>query len=284
MKRILVPTDYSDLSINSLDFAIDLAKDTEAEVDLVFFMKTPIEAATFREQLGDGDEAKAEFFDSERIREHERKLNEIVEPKKSEGVPLNVAVGGSGVVSGSDKYVRAHSVDLIVIGADEEEKTKGDFPISVSQELTQHVKIPVISLTEHVDYADMTRVVLALDVLDEKYTLKAIPIISAISDSFGAKFYLLNLLKSGETKKAEVEAKLDAFAKAAEISEYEVAAVEHMDELQGIMSYSAEIGAGLIATISDGRPGIFRFFKDSFATEIVKATDIPVMVLNKKNL
>ncbi len=56
--------------------------------------------------------------------------------------------------------------------------------------------------------------------------------------------------------------------------------LKHENDLEGLLLFADQIEAGLVAVISDGKPNIFRFFKESFATTVVKATDLPVLVFN----
>ena len=281
MKKILVPTDYSPLSLNALDFAIDLAKASGASIDLVHFMETPIDAATFEEQLG-ADYA-SDFFDSNAIRGHANKLADIAKTKA--GAKINTFVGGSGVLSGSEKYVKKNATDLIVIGADDNMEAKDEFDGDVAEKLMEFLALPVISMREHVDYVSLTDIVLGINLNAEKYPKKSVPLVKSVAESFGAKIHLTNIVPSlAKASPAEKEEGLTAFAKEAGFTNYDVKAIEGPEQMKGLLLYADQIGAGLIATISDAKPGLMKFFRDSWATDMVKASDMPVLVLNKSKL
>ena len=282
MKKILVPTDYSPLSLNALDFALDLAKASGAEVDLIHFMETPIEAPTFEQQLG--ADYISDFYDSAAIRGHSNKLQDIAKSKTG-GVKINTYVGGSGVVSGSEKYVKQNSVDLIVIGADDHMESNDEFDGDVAEKLMEFLALPVISMREHVDYVSLTDIVLGINLNAEKYPKKSVPLVKSVAESFGAKIHLTNILPSlAKASPAEKEDGLRDFAKEAGFTNYDVKAIEGKDQMEGLLLYADQIGAGLIATISEAKPGLMKFFRDSWATDMVKATDMPVLVLNKSKL
>ncbi|HCX23335.1 MAG: hypothetical protein CMB80_11720 [Flammeovirgaceae bacterium] len=283
MKKILVPTDYSSLSINALDFAIDLAQASGAEIHLVHFLGTPIEPATFTELLADNTESRTEFVSDLKLDHHKSKLNEIASSKASLGIKISTELGGSGVVSGSEKYVSSFDIDLIVLGADDVEDEKGEFPVKVSQELTQFVKVPVVSLTEHVDYVDLTKVVLGVDPVKNADNSDLAKLIGPVLKSLDAHIHLVDVVKAGEVNHSDHNGKLEAFGNLADFGKFDVKVLEHENDLEGILKYADELDAGLVAVVSDGRPNIFRFFKDSFATTMVKATDLPVMVFNSNN-
>jgi nucleotide-binding universal stress UspA family protein len=281
MKKILVPTDYSALSLNALDFAIDLAKASGAQIDLVHFMETPIEAATFEQQLG-ADYA-SDFYDSAAIKGHANKLADIAKTKS--GVKINTFVGGSGILSGAEKYVKSQVIDLIVIGADDHMETSDEFEGDVPEKLMEFLALPVISMREHVDYVSLTDIVLGINLNAEKYPKQSVPLVKSVAESFGAKIHLTNILPSlAKATPAEKEEGLTAFAKEAGFTNYDVKAIEGKDQMEGLLLYADQIGAGLIATISDAKPGLMKYFRDSWATDMVKASDMPVLVLNKRNL
>jgi nucleotide-binding universal stress UspA family protein len=282
MKKILVPTDYSPLSINALDFALDLAKASGSEVELVHFMDTPIDAATFEEQLG--ADYTSDFFDSATIRGHSNKLKDIAKARAS-SVKINTSVGGSGVVSGSEKFAKLHKIDLIVIGADDHMESKDEFDGDVAEKLMEFLALPVISMREHVDYVSLTDIVLGINLNAEKYPKKSVPLVKSVAESFGAKIHLTNIVPSlAKASPEEKEDGLRDFAKEAGFTNYDVKVIEGKEQMEGLLLYADQIGAGLIATISDAKPGLMKFFRDSWATDMVKATDMPVLVLNKSKL
>ena len=281
MKRILVPTDYSPLCANALDFAIDLALASGAEIHLVHFLNVPIEPATFSELLREQNEVRTDFVSDLNLEDHQRQLKEMAGNSDSQ-VKIRTEIGGSGVVNGSKKYVSAHSIDLIVLGADDVEEEKGEFPITVSQELTQFVEIPVISLTEPVDYADLARIVLGVDTLKHKNLDTLGQVIGSVLSGLEAEVHLIDVIRSGEVDPEELADRLTALGKAAKLPDFDVQVLEHENDLEGLLLYADQLDAGLVAVVSDGRPNIFRFFKDSFATSVVKATDLPVLVFNHK--
>ncbi|XOV94910.1 MAG: universal stress protein [Bacteroidota bacterium] len=280
MKKILVPTDYSPLSINALDFAIDIAQTAGAEIHLVHFLNAPIEAVTFNELMQENTDSRQDFYSDLDLDTHRSRLKEIIRSKADRGTNISSAIGGSGVILGSDKYVDAFAIDLLVLGADDVEEEKGEFPISYSQELTQNLKIPVISLTDHVDYVDMTKLVLGVDPNKHKDLEGLGKMIGPVINSMDAEVYLVDVIKTGETDDQQLANKLHTFARAAQLKNYKVVVIKHPDDLDGLLKYADKVDAGLVALVSDGKPNIFRFFKDSFATTVVKATDMPVLVFN----
>ena len=280
MKKILVPTDYSSLSINALDFAIDMAQASGAEIHLVHFLSTPIEAPTFTELLKENTETRSEFVSDMDLDRQRMKLKDIADSKANLGISISTALGGSGVINGSKKYVEAFDIDVIVLGADDVEDEKGEFPIKFSEELTQFVKIPVVSLTEHVDYVDLTKVVLGVNPSKLKNPEALASKIGPVLTSLDAEIHLVDVVNEGGGDQASLTKGLENFGQAAGFSKMQTKVLKHENDLEGLLLFADQIEAGLVAVISDGKPNIFRFFKESFATTVVKATDLPVLVFN----
>ena len=285
MKKILVPTDFTKLSENALDFAIDLAKATGAQIDLVHFVDIPVEEVTFvtGDSHGEGT-TKETLYDIQLMRANKKKLEAQAASRAENNVKIHMELAGSGFLHGSQKYIEKYGGDLVIVGTTGEESVQEFFTGNHTEQLIQHLGVPVISMKEKVDYEHLTDIVLGIDLVGEKYPSSAMPLIKSVAESFGAKIHLVNIVKPGEMGLKSLQVGLENFAKDAGFTNYAVSVVEYKNDLDGLLYFAEKIGSGLIAIVSDARPGVFRFFQDSFATEITKLSDLPVMVLNKRNL
>lgn len=284
MKKILVPTDFSELSSHALNFAYDIAKFSGAQIELIHFIDLPLDA----ELLVSGDTQLVEtsedtLYNLQLVRANNEKLKKSIEHLGNE-VKIHTGLGSSGFLRGTQKYAKKFECDLVIIATTGEESAQEFFSGNHTEQLIEHLNIPVISLKEHVEFDSLTDITLAIDLLGEKYPGASLPMIKAVAESFDAKVHVVNVVKPGEASLKKIHDGLDEFAQAAKLSNYEISVVEYKDDMEGLLYYAEKIDAGLIAIISDARSGIFRFFQDSFATELTKKSDIPVMVLNKRNL
>ncbi len=284
MKKILVPTDFSDLSNHALQFAHDIALFSGSEIDLIHFIDLPLDS----ELLVSGDTQLVEtseetLYNIQLVKASQNKLKEQIAHLNG-AVKVNTGLGSSGFQHGTQKYVKKYDIDLVIIGTTGEESVQEFFTGNHTEQLIEHLNIPVISLKERVQYNKVTDIALAIDLIGEKYPGTSLPMIKSVAECFDAKVHVVNIVSPGEIGMKKLHDQLNQFARDAKLSNYEISVVEYEDDMDGLLYFAEKIDAGLIALISDARPGIFRFFQDSFATEVTKKSDIPVMVLNKRNL
>ncbi len=136
-KKILIATDGSEYTKNSVDYGIDLAKNTEAElhaiyvVDTAAFASIPMDAAweSMYELLRqEGDEA------TRYVAEKAEALGVTVERNTVEGHPADEII----------KYAEKNSISLIVMGTLGKSGLDRFLLGSVAEKVVRTSKIPVL--------------------------------------------------------------------------------------------------------------------------------------------
>ena len=136
IKNILVATDFSEHSGRAVDFAIGIARDSGADLHLVTvnddaILNAPTTSDEFREQA------------AEKLRE---KLQAELDQRSCDGVNIHQAVLHGGAAHEIQRYVRDHSIDMIVIGKLGRSAVADMLLGSVALKLIKNVDIPVVSV------------------------------------------------------------------------------------------------------------------------------------------
>ena len=128
-KKILIATDGSEYTKNSIDYGLELAKNTEAKVHVIYVIDTaafasiPMDAAwesmyALLKQEGDeatryvADKAKAEGLEVERNTVEGHPAEEII--KYSEKNAINLIVMGTLGKSGHDRFLLGSVAEKVV--------------------------------------------------------------------------------------------------------------------------------------------------------------------------
>jgi len=128
-KKILIATDGSEYTKNSIDYGLELAKNTEAKVHVIYVIDTaafasiPMDAAwesmyALLKQEGDeatrqvADKAKAEGLEVERNTVEGHPAEEII--KYSEKNSINLIVMGTLGKSGLDRFLLGSVAEKVV--------------------------------------------------------------------------------------------------------------------------------------------------------------------------
>ncbi|MEL7004136.1 MAG: universal stress protein, partial [Bacteroidota bacterium] len=126
MKRILVPSDLSDISENALQLASAIAAKTKAEIYLVHFMDHPF-GDSFRTMGSKPDDNVDDLFTVQLLNKNHARLGQLAEKYGSDDVEINFQVYDEDFDDGIVEYIKKENVDLVVMGTTGEETLEERF-------------------------------------------------------------------------------------------------------------------------------------------------------------
>lgn len=160
--KILVPTDFSDNSFNAMRVAMRVASQIGCEVEFMYAYMEPMNRETI--QLSDAyDYQLADLEATQRLQEEAKmmmkRFTERVKAEMKEG-KLPAVKYNSIVVEGLPEeaiveYSREHKPPLIVMGTRAAQNKEADLIGSVSAEVLDSCRVPVITIPENVDTTGM---------------------------------------------------------------------------------------------------------------------------------
>ncbi|MCB0465869.1 MAG: universal stress protein, partial [Aequorivita sp.] len=107
MKRILVPTDFSEQAENALKVAVKLSKKHNSEIYVLHSMEMPLHLATSGDK---GSLPESLFF----IKLAEKRFGDLRKKKYLEGITLNEAIGHNEIYEDIEEACIKNNIDLIV--------------------------------------------------------------------------------------------------------------------------------------------------------------------------
>jgi phosphomannomutase len=142
IRRILFPTDFSDYSLNALDYAIGLAEDYSAEVHLLHVVPTPDWTVQFEQVAPVLD---VEFFEEMEHSAREQ-MEEIAGQKVRERITVTTAVRRGTAFLEIVRYAKEEEMDLIVIATHGRTGLKHALFGSVAEKVVRKAPCPVLSI------------------------------------------------------------------------------------------------------------------------------------------
>ena len=144
MKKIVLPVDFSDSSNKLVEYAINFAKDVNAEIALIHVAATDIGFV-----IGDmGFQYFPEVEENE-IKYELKELNRIEQRVVSQGVScthlLKQGIAGDTIL----EFANEKSADYIVVGSHGRSGVYDVFIGSLTKEITKKSKIPVLVVPCH---------------------------------------------------------------------------------------------------------------------------------------
>ena len=186
MKKILVPTDFSTIADNALNYAIELAAAFKSQLYLchVYNIHRKVD---YNWKYGPDEQPY--------VKELEQKMNttrlKFDEKIKLKGVQLHTILEEDSLFSLFKKKVVEHEIDLIVMG------TKGASGFekvifgSVAATALEYANVPVLVIPPDHTFQSMKQVILATDLADSPTIIRSL--LKKVATAFGAHLTVLHV-------------------------------------------------------------------------------------------
>lgn len=277
MKRILVPTDFSDCADRALEFASTLAKKNSSEIYLIHVhddreedsistsgeWQSIVSAPEIPHMVGLLRETKVVM---EKIKKRTYLQNLVVHD--------NVEVGVPGIMI--NKAAEKYEVDIIIMGTHGAKGLKEFFIGSTAEKVVQHADRPVLTVKEKFT-SELKEIIFASDFTKEAEDVFGF--VKKFAGIYNANIHLLEV-ETGEKEDSNGDLKKPDFSVHFESGDYPVTVYKDKTNEAGILHYAKEINADLIAIGTHGRHGWSRLFNPSVSEDLVNHSFCPVLTVN----
>lgn len=286
MKRILVPTDLSEIAERGLRLAVEIAKRTNAEIYLINFISHPF-GKTFSAMgiASNKVDEEEQIFNIELLQANHSKLNLLAAHFAREGVELHTEIVDDELKDGIDQYLRQHNIDLVVMGTSGEENMKEQFTGNHTENVISISSCPVISVRDGFDISNFNSIVLALDidVEDDTRIYAGMRVLKELADYFHATIHLVYVSDPLIRMEENLKNFFSRIAERFSFTKFDVTILRSDDEAGAVADFARSLSAGFVAVFKNHEDGIFRIFSDHFSDRVVKEVGRPVFTYNLQN-
>ena len=186
MQRILVPTDFSPIADNALNYAIEIAAKFKSEILLYH-------CYSFHRKI----DRDWNFSDDEQpyVKSIERKMNftrgKFSEKLKEKGVILTTGIGEENVYSLFTWMVDKYNISLIVMGSKGASGLEKIIFGSVAASALENAKVPLLVVPPNYPFLPIKQIILATDLNQTSPSL--LEPLRSLALSFGARVTFLNV-------------------------------------------------------------------------------------------
>lgn len=273
MKKILVPTDFSDCANNAATIALQIAQSADAQIDFFHILVTPIDWVKLdiqkekqypeiKQQIG---YAKSEL---NRWRNAAQQLG-----LKSEKI-LTFSQGTEVIV----EHAQSHQYDLIVMGSHGASGLKEAFIGSNTQKLILAAATPVLIIKDRVEKLEVKNIVFASTFVEEVH--HPFHHIIDFADLMNAHINLLYINAPNhfeESKKSE--GRMKSFLNKCPRGTCSINVYNDFSPEKGILHFAADRTMDLIAVVTHGKRGLFQ---SSLTERLVNHSQLPILSVNKQ--
>ncbi len=270
MKRILIPTDFSEYAEHALKVAAQIAKKNDGEIILLHMLELPHQAG---DAIGSGHNIpELMFFKNKAI----EKLEELMDADYLDGLEVSEIVQFEKTFEGIINISEKNNIDLIVMGSHGASGFQELFIGSNTEKVVRFSNVPVLVIKKETGEFKIDKFVFASDFSDEikKPFEKAVE----FANKFESELHLVMInTPSNFISTAKAQKKLDEFVSNFQLKNYTTHIYNDINKEKGIINFANSIDADLIGISTHGRKGISHFFNGSISEDVVNHAKRPVV-------
>lgn len=288
VRKILVPVDFSDHSINACYYAVELATLFKSEIllfhsyyiptlDAMSMGESAIYSSTIDEHLqGIGETAE------KNISMLHKRLVEHIEKSKIEGVTIDYKLeNGFAEDEIMDEY-STYKPDIIVMGTSGRDEKKKKLYGSVTAEIIENVKVPVFAIPSKAKggLKSLKNIMYATNFDDTDF--RAIHKLQYLTSPFNIKVFFVHISQEKDEKSNEIklEALKERLKKEYIGPDVVVETMKQKDAMEGFDAFISKNDIDIVAMLTHKRNFITRWLNPSLTRKMLFHSNTPLLVFH----
>lgn len=274
MRTIIIPTDFSTIATNAMNYAIEMAKELKASISLIHIYQIPVSITEVPIVMASAEDLK---------KDAENKLNELksaVEHITSGEIKIYTEARVGNIVDELEDFCEKIQPFAVVMG------TKGATGLerilfgSNTLTIIRHLSFPVFVIPPGSVYKSIKKIGFACDL---KQVVETTPLhfIKEVSQNYNAEFHVLNVDYENRNFKPETpEQSLLLHTMLKDLNPtYHF--IEHPDIEDGINEFAEKNNLDLLITIPKKHKLLDALFRPSSSKQLVFESHIPIMCIHE---
>ncbi len=279
MKKILVPTDFSDIAGYAFDFAYQIASKISAEIELFHVMDIP-ESMGYNDLNVTGSNISQHDIDDvyviKLLQVTKKKMAKMATNPKYKDVKIKQKIkAGSAYKKIYDEIIN-EKIDLIVMGTSGVDSWEQSLIGTTAERVVRYANCPVITMRQPTKLSKIKNIAYASDFV--KFHPNVIELIKTFADLLNSNIYLVKINTPSHFQNDEENyAKLKSFAEEQKLKNYKMQVHNHENEEDGIVQFTEMYKIDMVVMTTRGRGGFSRILEGSIAEGVVNYSKIPVL-------
>jgi nucleotide-binding universal stress UspA family protein len=276
MKRILVPTDFSECAYEATKVAAEIASQTEATLYLLHIIDIPLSETNSNIGMVNTDIPEAIFLMKHTKQQFETLLKDKIFEKVTRVIE---SVDFSGTYDKVIEKANELEIDLIVMGSHGSKGVKEFLIGSNTERVINLASCPVLAVKKYQPINSISNIVFASDFSSE--AINTYNDLMPVFKIFNSKLHLLKITTPLNFEPSyKSMAAIKSFVEKLNMKDVIMSTYADYSEEEGIQHYADEVNAGVIAIGTHARSGLGQFFRGNLAARLVNHSD--KIILSKK--
>ncbi len=270
MKRILVPTDFSNHAEYALKVAAQIAEKNDGEIFLIHMLELPTAGADALSRAHEMPELM--LFKNIAV----KKLDDLMHSDFLGDIKITRIIQFEMAFDGIVKSAEAHNADLIVMGSHGASGFQEMFIGSNTEKVVRNSDVPVLVVKREEPEFKADKFVFASDFSEE--AKKPFERALSFANGFGSKLHLVNINTPNNFKSTKVANEImDEFLKDVDTTNITTHIYNDVNVERGILHFAKGIEADIIGMSTHRRKGLAHFFNGSISEDLVNHAKRPVI-------
>ncbi|MTI31198.1 universal stress protein [Xanthovirga aplysinae] len=277
MKKILIPTDFSEEAVYALDFALDLAKKTGVELYLLHVAEYP--TSTFSATGEAATNPMDNAYVGQLIERLKKRIKEIINEPRFDQIRISGNVEFGSPYSSISSNIVEQEVDLVIMGSKGVSGLEEILIGSNTEKVVRNAKCPVITIKSPVSASSIKEIAFATSLREEE--MQVVNKLKEIQDIFDAHLQVVMINTPNNFMiDRDIRRNMKRFADHHKLKNYSLNIYNDVVEEDGIIYFAEEINADMIAMGTHGRTGLMHLLGGSIAEDVVNHSKRPVWTFN----
>lgn len=270
MKKILVPTDFSENSENALKVAVQIAQKNNSEIILAHILELPNQAKDAI--IGGASIPEVMLF----MKKAEEVMARLIEKPYLSTVKLSTITKLDRVSEGINAISKDNDVDLIVMGSNGISGLDELLIGSNTEKVVRHSAVPVLVIKKEITNFKIDNLVFASNFSEE--IKKPFQNLLNFASFFDSKLHLVMInTPNSFTTTIESNKIMKDFVGNFNLTNYTMQTYNDSNIESGIVNFAKSIEADVIGMCTHGRTGLSYFFNGSIGEGLVNHAIRPIL-------
>ena len=274
MKKLLVPTDFSECSKYAVDLAIEIAKSKNSEIHFLHVVSVPIDWVKLV------DERARLYADvNKKVSSVHQHLDGLLAQADKYGIKAAKYLGYDDSFNSVIDHINEHHIDLVVMGSHGSKGVSEMFMGTNAQRIARISKAPVLIVKSPMSGLDVKNILFASSYDEE--LIPAFKNVLSFAKLIDAKINMVFVnTPYNFTDSETIDNKMEVYRQIEPemINSANVCNCYNIDE--GLIKFCTRNQCDLIVMITHGRTGFSRIFNGSITETVINHSEFPVLSIN----
>ncbi|MCM4171900.1 universal stress protein [Arenibacter sp. TNZ] len=273
--RILIPTDFSELSKVAIKYSVDLSKDVDIQLILLHVIDTN---APSRARIGSHKLQEAIKTSSENSM---KELIGSIKKDNSHNIDISYEItSGSSIEKYVEIFALKNNIDMICIGTKGASGLKKILFGSNAAGIIQNSSIPVLTIPEFARYKGIGNIVYSSDLYNLDKEIDLIIPFAKLMDSW---IHILHIDKDNERFEGDLQQKEESLRKDFSYQKIKAIELKSNSVIDGINKFVADVDADMVIMFTHHTNFLEKVFQKSVTQNTAFQTRIPLFTFQKES-